>query len=211
MPGAEEQIIHHLLTAIDDDAGVSQRKLSRDLGIAVGSVNWYLKRCATKGLVKFQQAPVKRYFYYLTLKGFEEKARLTTSFLQSSFKLYRLGREECGEYFQNCAESGKRSIFLAGDGDVAEIAVLSSLETKARASAVIDAKSRRENCARVPVLKTLSAAVAACGEVAPDSILLTALENPKAVYSALEREVMDAGLSPDLIHVPRMLNLKVAR
>src|SRR5262245_62876803 len=45
----EENIVRRLLTTIDQDAAVSQRKLSEEIGIAVGSVNWYLKRCVTKG------------------------------------------------------------------------------------------------------------------------------------------------------------------
>ena len=130
MAGAREQeenIVRRLLTTIDQDAAVSQRKLSEEIGIAVGSVNWYLKRCVSKGLVKLQQAPVKRYLYYLTPHGFEEKARLTGTFLQSSLELYRCGRKECDEFFRACEENGKKIIFLAGASDFAEIAVLSSL------------------------------------------------------------------------------------
>jgi DNA-binding MarR family transcriptional regulator len=211
MAGAEEQIIHNLLTAIDDDASISQRKLSRELGIAVGSVNWYLKRCVNKGLVKFKQAPVKRYIYYLTLKGFEEKARLTTAFLQSSLKLYRSGRKECFEYFQKCSEGAKTPILLAGDSDFAEIAVLSSLETPARISAVIDGSPQREKCAGVPVVDSLSAAIKVCGGAVPQAILLTAMEKPKSAYFGIKRQIKEVGLPADLVHVPKMLNLKVDR
>src|SRR5262245_8168884 len=130
MAGAREQeenIVRRLLTTIDQDAAVSQRKLSEEIGIAVGSVNWYLKRCVSKGLVKLQQAPVRRYLYYLTPHGFEEKARLTGSFLQSSLELYRCGRKECDEFFRGCDETGKTIIFLAGGSDLAGMAVFSGV------------------------------------------------------------------------------------
>lgn len=66
MLGEKEQIERRILIAIDADAGISQRALSMEIGIAVGSINWYLKRCVNKGLIKLQQAPIKRYLYYLT-------------------------------------------------------------------------------------------------------------------------------------------------
>ena len=210
MPDAEEQIVRRLLTAIEDDAGVSQRRLSNEIGIAVGSVNWYLKRCVNKGLIKLQQAPVKRYLYYLTPQGFEEKARLTASFIQSSFELYRMGRKECADFFAGCAKAGKDNVVLAGDGDFAEIAVLSSLDTSAKAQAVIDGASGRETCGGVPVVPSLKTALQLIGGP-PGAVFVSALEDTKGTYRNIKRQVVAARLSPDLLHVPRILNYKPER
>ena len=210
MPDAEEQIVRRLLTAIDDDAGVSQRGLSDDIGIAVGSVNWYLKRCVNKGLIKLQQAPVKRYLYYLTPQGFDEKARLTAAFIQSSFELYRLGRRECADFFRDCAQAGKQNVVLAGDGDFAEIAVLSSLDTEAKAHMVIDGDSNRETCAGVPVVPSLDAALDRL-DAPPGAIFVSALNDTKGAYHAIKAQAVAADLSPEHIHVPRILNYRPGR
>ena len=186
MPGAEEQIIHRLLTAIGNDSDVSQRRLSLDIGIAVGSVNWYLKRCLSKGLIKLKHAPVKRYVYYLTPKGFEEKSRLTAEYLQRSLELYRQGRHECAEFISYCIGQGRASIFLAGDGDLAEIACLSSL----------------------PIFPTLAAAISATGGERPDAVLLTDLSRPRRCYMSLTEQAREVGLNVDAIHVPRVLNFR---
>jgi DNA-binding MarR family transcriptional regulator len=207
-PAAEEQIIHRLLTAIEDNAGISQRRLSLDIGIAVGSVNWYIKRCLNKGLVKLQRAPVKRYLYYLTPKGFEEKSRLTSDFLQRSLELYRRGRGECTEFVRSCAAQGKLRVFLVGDGDLAEIACLSSLGTVVKVTAVIDSIAERPLCASVPVFKTLSEATAATGGELPDAILLTELARPKRIYSDIAEQARHAGLPAEAIHVPNVLNFR---
>jgi len=206
VPEAADKIVRDLLTAIEDDAGVSQRKLSTEMGIAVGSVNWYLKRCINKGLVKLQQVPVKRYAYYLTPKGLDEKARLTASFLQSSLDLYRRGRAECGEFFRDCAADGKKLVFLAGDSDFAEIAVLSSLTTPTIAVAVVDPKSKQKECVGVPVYPRLAAAVKALGH--PDAILLTHLTGPSDAYEWIVREMKNAGLDPEAIHIPSIIAFK---
>ena len=61
----DERIVLNLLKSVDDGAG-SQRRIAEELGIALGLVNAYLKRCVKKGLVKVSQAPARRYAYYLT-------------------------------------------------------------------------------------------------------------------------------------------------
>jgi len=208
MPGAEEQIIHRLLTAIDNDSSVSQRRLSLDIGIAVGSVNWYLKRCLSKGLIKLKHAPVKRYIYYLTPRGFEEKSRLTAAYLQRSLELYRQGRQECSQFVRDCVSRGKVRVFLAGDGDLAEIAYLSSLGTAVKIQAVIDRFSERSSCAGVPVFTTLAAAITATGGGQPDAILLTDLSRPRRSYASVVEQAIRTGLSTDAVHIPGVLNFK---
>jgi DNA-binding MarR family transcriptional regulator len=207
MPAAEEQIIRRLLMAIEDDAGVSQRRLSSDIGIAVGSVNWYLKRCLGKGLIKLQHAPVRRYLYYLTPQGFEEKSRLTATFLQRSFELYRLGRQECSEFFRNCATKGKVNLFLAGDGDLAEIACLSGLGTSIQILAVVDGSTERDECAGVAVYPRLETALAATGIQAPDVILITDFNRPKGTYAQIFEQARALDLPEDTIQGIPLLKL----
>jgi DNA-binding MarR family transcriptional regulator len=64
----EGAILLGLLEAVAVDGGRTQRRLAAELGIAVGLVNAYLKRCVKKGLVKVSEAPARRYAYYLTPK-----------------------------------------------------------------------------------------------------------------------------------------------
>src|SRR5487761_2401135 len=61
-----ERIVRDLLTSVEHDGERSQRRIAAELGIALGLVNAYLKRCAKKGLVKVHDAPARRYAYYLT-------------------------------------------------------------------------------------------------------------------------------------------------
>lgn len=207
---AEEQITRRLLTAIEGDATVSQRGLSVDIGIAVGSVNWYLNRCLGRGLIKLQNAPVKRYLYYLTPKGFEEKSRLTAKFLQRSLQLYRLGRQECSEFIHQCVVEGKTQIFLAGDGDLAEIAYLSCVGSSVEIKAVVDGTSQRSACVGVPIYSTLSAAMAETGGMRPNAILLTDLGRPRRCYASISKQASAAGIPPAAIYIPRMLNFTPA-
>ncbi len=80
----ETEIMLEVLSAVERNSKITQRSLSRELGIALGLANAYLKRCARKGLIKVQQAPLNRYAYYLTPEGFTEKSRLTAEYLAVS-------------------------------------------------------------------------------------------------------------------------------
>ena len=78
-----------LLESLERNGAQTQRRLASELGIALGLVNSYLKRCIKKGLLKVTEAPTRRYAYYLTPKGFSEKTRLTVDYLSYSFSLFR--------------------------------------------------------------------------------------------------------------------------
>src|SRR5438045_4898592 len=82
------RIVLGLLESVERDGVQSQRKLASELGIALGLVNAYLKRCVRKGLLKIGQAPPRRYAYYLKPHGFAEKSRLTVEYLYSSFYFF---------------------------------------------------------------------------------------------------------------------------
>src|ERR1700687_3553185 len=96
--GEDERIVLDLLNSVDDGAQ-SQRRIAEELGIALGLVNAYLKRCIKKGLVKVGQAPARRYAYYLTPQGFAEKSRLTVEYLSDSFSFFRRARTDCAAVF----------------------------------------------------------------------------------------------------------------
>src|SRR5262245_55008305 len=101
----DDRIVLSLLNSVDDGAQ-SQRRIAEELGIALGLVNAYLKRCVKKGLVKVSQAPARRYAYYLTPKGFAEKSRLTVEYLSASFSFFRRARSDCATVFADARAHG---------------------------------------------------------------------------------------------------------
>ena len=100
------RIMLGLLDAVEQNRAQSQRLLASELGIALGLVNAYLKRCIKKGLVKVRSAPARRYAYYLTPQGFAEKSRLTVEYLSYSFSFFRQAKTDCSELFQAAPKRG---------------------------------------------------------------------------------------------------------
>jgi predicted transcriptional regulator len=128
-----EQIVLGLLRSVETDGARSQRLIAAELGIALGLVNAYLKRCVKKGLVKVHDVPARRYAYYLTPQGFAEKSRLTVQYLSDSFSFFRKAKSDCTHVFQEAAARGRHRL---GSRPVRRWLRLSMLEAKAAASSV---------------------------------------------------------------------------
>lgn len=122
------RIMLGLLDAVEQERAQSQRLLASELGIALGLVNAYLKRCVKKGLVKVRGAPARRYAYYLTPQGLAEKSRLTVEYLANSFGFFRQAKTDCSGLFHSAKAGGVRRVLLAGQSDLAEIASICALE-----------------------------------------------------------------------------------
>src|SRR6201985_745629 len=137
-----ERIVLGLLSSVETDGARSQRHIAAELGIALGLVNAYLKRCVKKGLVKVSEAPARRYAYYLTPHGFAEKSRLTVEYLGISFSFFRQARAECADIFSTIRARGFERVVVAGVSDLAEIARICALETDIDIVAVVDANAQ---------------------------------------------------------------------
>ena len=127
-----------LLSEISGDELLSQRELSRRLGIAVGLVNSYLKNLVAKGYVRVKAFPKNRYAYLLTPTGIAEKSRLACQHLSYFTGLYTTVRQEYLQLFRSLEERGVREVIFCGVDEVAEIAYLSLSETGLGLAGVVD-------------------------------------------------------------------------
>ena len=210
-PGREAgdpEIVLGLLTSIERDSAVTQRKLAGDLGIALGLANAYLRRCVRKGLVKVSQVPLNRYAYYLTPQGFAEKSRLTAEYLSYSFNFFRRARGDCAVLLRRCEARGWRRAALYGAGDLAEIAVLSAAETGVAITCVIDPDRAGRRCAGLPIVADLAAAQAAGGGL--DGVILTDTGAPQRHFDELIAGAAAHGFAADRIVAPELLGITPA-
>lgn len=143
----EEQLVLQLLDAVEDKRDLSQRHLARQLGVALGLANSYLKRCVRKGFIKIAEAPANRYLYYVTPQGFAEKSRLTAKYLSNSLAFYRKAGQSCLNTFEQCAANGWRQVLLCGVSDLAEIALLRAAEAPVEIVGIYDPHSERRRFA----------------------------------------------------------------
>jgi DNA-binding MarR family transcriptional regulator len=200
-------IVLSVLTSIERDSSITQRKLASELGIALGLANAYLRRCVRKGLIKMSQVPLNRYAYYLTPQGFAEKSRLTAEYLAVSLDFFRRSRGDCVALLRQCEALGWRMVALYGAGDLAEIAILSASETAVEVTCVIDSRQAGRRCGGVPVVPDLAAALK-CGNAGGlDGIILTDTQSPQASFDRLSSLAEQSGLPRHSVVAPSILRI----
>jgi len=126
----QENYEFQILSHIAENPDTTQSDLATQLDVAVGSVNWYIKRLVNKGLVKVKQMERRRLRYLLTPQGVSEKTRLTRQFMQMSLHWYRVTREDTQTYLAEIKRAGYDTVCITADGDLAEIIALTCLEQK---------------------------------------------------------------------------------
>ncbi len=117
-----------LLEALDGSPETTQAELAAQVGVAVGTVNWYLKRWSTKGYVKVSRMGRWNWHYLLTKEGMAAKARLASEYVDASMALYRRTRAEAQRLLTEIKAVGYEQVYIDGDGEIGEICRLTCLE-----------------------------------------------------------------------------------
>lgn len=190
----EDRLTLQLLEVVGRQSDLSQRHMAKQMGVALGLANSYLKRCVRKGLVKVREAPANRYLYYLTPKGFSEKSRLTAQYLSISFSFYRKAGESCLRTFEACKHKGWNRVLLCGISDLAEIATVRALEAGIEIVGTYDADTHRARFMGRPVWRAFE-------DAAPfDVSVVTDLNAAAASYDRLVNRLDRARiLVPDIL------------
>jgi DNA-binding MarR family transcriptional regulator len=191
----DARVLLDLLNSVERDGGQSQRRLAAELGVALGLVNAYLRRCVKKGLVKVAATPARRYVYYLTPQGFAEKSRLTVEYLSVSFSFFRRAKSECGVVFKAAADRGYHRIALAGISDLAEIAMICALDTGVQVTAVVDDKITQKSFVGAPVVSSFDAIAGTF-----DAVLVTDLRRTAELV-----ERASAAIGAERVLIPNLI------
>ena len=121
-----------LLEQIERDPDTTQASMATRLGVAVGTVNWHLKRLIAKGYVKVKRAERRKLKYIITPEGLALRARLTVAYIENSMTLYRRARDQARKALTAARRRGFQSVRLEGDGDIADVCRLTALEVGMR-------------------------------------------------------------------------------
>ncbi len=117
----KEQTDFHILRTIENNASVSQRKLSFQMELNVASVNFALKRLIQKGFVKMVGANPRRIKYYITPEGLMEKTQLAYKFFSRNILFYKEIRNDIETRIIKATNDTETSIAIYGVGEFSEI------------------------------------------------------------------------------------------
>ncbi len=117
-----------LLDKIVDDPDINQAALAEMLDVAVGTVNWHIKRLVSKGYVKAKRAQRKKLRYIITPAGISLRAKLTMRYIENQMRLYRETRQKVKELLAEASAVGFHQVKVIGDSEIADVCRLTCLE-----------------------------------------------------------------------------------
>jgi predicted transcriptional regulator len=119
---------YDLLNEIANDSMVTQANLSDRLGIAVGSVNWYIKRLINRGWVKVSHLDRTRLKYDVTSEGMKVFTQRALSYARDSLKVYTQFREKARTLALSLKEQDVKNVYLNGNDEMMDILRLTCIE-----------------------------------------------------------------------------------
>ena len=183
-----------LLEEISKGSALTQRDLSKTLGVALGLINSYVKNLISKGYITVSKIPKKRYQYYLTPSGFAEKTRLTFQHFQNFTNLYKVARRDFHDFFNQIQNSEIKEVVFCGVDEVTEIAFLSLKETNLKLTGVIDDQEEGKLFFRQEIR-----AIKEIGNIPYDIVVITLFQNGEKIKTQLlalgvdEKKIFDIG------------------
>jgi len=119
---------YELLNEISQDSLVTQANLAKRLGIAVGSVNWYIKRLITRGYVKVSHLDRTRLKYDLTSEGMQVFTERAMQYAKDSLQTYKSYRQKAKEIVSELKSNNISQVYLSGDDEIMDILRLTCIE-----------------------------------------------------------------------------------
>ena len=104
------------------------------LDIAVGSVNWYIKRLITRGWVKVSHLDRTRLKYDLTPEGLAVFTQRALSYARSSLKVYGDFREKAKALVFELKQKEIKEVYVDGQDEMTDILRLTCIEAGIRIS-----------------------------------------------------------------------------
>ena len=117
-----------LLEQIAEDPDVNQSTMAEKLDVAVGTVNWHIKRLVSKGYVKAKRAQRKKLLYIITPEGIALRAKLTVQYIENQMRLYRETRQGVKNLLAEIKAEGYNQVRITGESEIADVCQLTCLE-----------------------------------------------------------------------------------
>lgn len=130
-----------ILDMIEKNKDITQREMSKEIGVAVSMINDYLNIYEKDKLIKREKHSTKTVEYFVSKKGMERRKLLNIWYLKSSHEVYLSAKENIESFLVQIESKGFKNILLYGAGEVCEIllnAIKSSKIVNIKAQAIID-------------------------------------------------------------------------
>jgi DNA-binding MarR family transcriptional regulator len=172
-----------LLEELEKNPIVSQRDLSHKFGIALGVTNACLKRMARKGLIRIRGFNHRKIGYYLTPKGFAEKAKLTFHLITYIVQHYSELKKIISQRLLEMQRDGLQRIVFYGVSDEMEVAYITLQGVNLKLVGIVEDD---EKMTPQSIFGYEIEPVSRIQELNPECILITSLEGSEKKKEKLQ-------------------------
>ncbi|MGA2462943.1 MAG: winged helix-turn-helix transcriptional regulator [Thermodesulfobacteriota bacterium] len=166
-----------LLQELEKNPIISQRELSHKFGIALGVTNACLKRMGRRGWIRITGFNHHKIGYYLTPKGFAEKARLSLHLISWTVQHYSALKDIIGRKFLEIQNRGIERIVFYGVSDEMEVAYITLQGVNLELVGIVEDEDKMINKKEIFGFKLRD--MSEIEKMKPDAVLITSLTNQK--------------------------------
>ena len=127
-----------ILEKIENNGHLTQRDLSKEVGIALGLVNHLLKKMVGKGWIKIKNMEARRIKYLITPEGAREKSGLLYKRVENTIHFYLEAKRVIKEKVMHLKNEGVESVSIYGINHIAEVLFIVLKELKLELVYVVD-------------------------------------------------------------------------
>ncbi len=129
-----------ILERLEGNGHLTQRDLSKEVGIALGLVNHLLKKMVKKGWIKIKNIDSKKIRYLITPEGAREKTQLLYDRVESTIHFYIEAKKVIKDKVMHLKEEGVTSVSIYRINHIAEVLFIVLKELGLELDYVVDDK-----------------------------------------------------------------------
>jgi len=133
-----------ILEKLENNGHLTQRDLSKEVGIALGLVNHLLKKMVTKGWIKIKNIDAKKIRYLITPEGAREKSSLLYKRVESTIHFYLDAKRVIKEKVEHLKGDGVKSVSIYGINHISEVLFIVLKELGLELVCVVDDNMKGE-------------------------------------------------------------------
>jgi DNA-binding MarR family transcriptional regulator len=133
-----------ILEKLENNGHLTQRDLSKEVGIALGLVNHLLKKMVRKGWIKIRNVDAKKIRYLITPEGAMEKSSLLYKRVESTIHFYLDAKRVIKEKVEHLKGDGVKSVSIYGINHISEVLYIVLKELGLELGYVVDDNKKGE-------------------------------------------------------------------
>ena len=133
-----------ILEKLENNGHLTQRDLSKEVGIALGLVNHLLKKMVKKGWINIKNIDAKKIRYLITPEGAREKSGLLYKRVESTIHFYLDAKRVIKEKVEHLKGDGVKSVSIYGINHISEVLYIVLKELGLELGYVVDDNKKGE-------------------------------------------------------------------